>query len=352
MNPVTPSAFGQLPSGENVRAWTLRNAGGASLQVIEYGGIVTRLVVPDRAGRLADVVLGFDSLPPYLATHPYFGVIAGRVAGRISGAKFRLEGRDYPLAQNDGPNHLHGGRMGFDKRVWKGSPAKRADGAASVRLELQSADGDEGYPGRLNAAVTFTLTDRNEFLFETELRSDRATPASLTHHSYFNLAGENAGPVLDHTLQISADTYVPADEFMALRGRREPVAGQPADFRDARRIGDRLPGIFKQHGDLYHVRRAAVTGDAALVPAARVREPTSGRVMDVLTTEDYLQFYSGVSLDGSLRGKSGVVYGKHHGFCLECEGYPDGVNVPALGDILVHPGKPRRGTTAYVFSTD
>jgi aldose 1-epimerase len=351
MNPVTSRVFGQLPTGADVLVWTLGNAGGATLQVMEYGGIVTRLTVPDRSGRQADVVLGFDSLAPYLGVHPYFGAIAGRVAGRITGGRFTLENKTWPLACNDGPNHLHGGRVGFDKRLWKGTPAHRADGAASVRLELQSADGDEGYPGRLDAAVTFTLTDRNEFLFETELQSDRPTPASLTHHSYFNLAGENAGPVLDHALQIFADTYVPADEFMALSGRRESVAGQAADFRCARRMGDSLPGIFKQHGDLYHIRRPA-GAPAALVPAAHVYEPVSGRIMEVSTTEDYLQFYSGVSLDGTLRGKSGVAYGRHHGFCLECEGYPDGANVPELGDILVHPGKPKRGMTAYVFSVD
>jgi aldose 1-epimerase len=342
--------FGQLPSGEKVRAWTLPNAGGAALEVIEYGGIVTRLLVPDRSGRLADVVLGFDSLAPYLGPHPYFGVIAGRVAGRISGGAFSLGGQTHQLARNDGPNHLHGGHVGFDKRLWRAAPAKRADGAASVRLELDSADGDEGYPGRLEAAVTFTLTDRNEFIFETELRSDRPTPASLTHHSYFNLGGETAGPVTDHTLQIFADTYVPADEFMGLAGRREPLAGQAGDFRSARRLGDALPGIFKQHGDLYHVRRAA--DDRALAPAARVCEQVSGRVMAVLTTEDYVQFYSGVSLDGSLRGKGGVAYGRHHGFCLECEGYPDGVSLPALGDIMVHPGEPKRGLTVYLFSAE
>jgi aldose 1-epimerase len=351
MNLVNPCVFGQLPTGENVHAWTLRNAAGASLQVMEYGGIVTRLTVPDRTGRMADVVLGFDSLAPYLAGHPYFGAIAGRVAGRITKGEFCLDNRTYRLARNDGPNHLHGGRVGFDKRLWKGEPVKRADGAAAVRLELQSADGDEGYPGQLDAAVIFALTDRNEFLFETEVRADRTTPASLTHHSYFNLAGENAGPVVDHDLQIFADAYVPADEFMGLRGRREPVAGTGADLRTARRIGDGLPGIFKQHGDLYHVRRGE--GDAAtLVPAARVHEPLSGRVMEVFTTEDYIQFYSGVSLDGALRGKSGVAYGRHHGFCLECEGYPDGVSAPELGDILVHPAKPKRGLTAYVFSAE
>lgn len=350
MSPVNSRVFGQLPSGEKVLAWTLTNAAGAQLEVIEYGGIVTRLLVPDRAGRLADVVLGFDSMAGYLGPHPYFGVIAGRVAGRINGGRFTLAGQTHELARNDGPNHLHGGRVGFDKRLWEAAPAARAAGAPSVRLTLVSADGDEGYPGRLDVAVTFTLTDRNEFLFETELQSDRVTPASLTHHGYFNLAGENSGPVTDHTLQIFADACVPGDDLMALSGRREPVAGRPADLRSPRRLGDALPGIFKQHGDLYQVRRTA-SGDG-LALAARARDPKSGRVMTVSTTEDYVQFYSAAVLDGTLRGKAGVAYGRYQGFCLECEGYPDGANVPALGDILVHPGRPRRGLTKYAFSAE
>lgn len=350
MSSVTPRVFGRLPSGEEVTAWTLRNAAGLTLEVLDYGGIVTRLLVPDRDGQLADVVLGFDSLEPYLAGHPYFGAIAGRVAGRITGGAFTLEGRRYELARNDPPNHLHGGRLGFDKRLWRGRDGTRADGAASVRLELHSPDGDQGYPGHLDAAVIFSLTERNEFIFETELRADRPAPASLTHHSYFNLAGEGAGSAVDHTLQIFADTFVPADEHGTLLGRRENVAGRLLDLRAPRRVADALPGMLEAHGDLYLVNR--VPGENhALVPAAMAHEPHSGRMLTVSTTADYIQFYSGVSLDGTLRGKSGRPYERHHGLCLECEGYPDGVNVPALGDILVRPGPARRDTTIYAFST-
>ena len=342
--------FGTLPDGRVVRCWLLQNAAGSSLEVIEYGGIVTHLQVPDRDGKLADVVLGFETLEPYLAGHPYFGVIAGRVAGRISGGHFSLEGRTYELPRNDPPNHLHGGMAGFDKKLWSAESVNRPDGADSVRLTLESADGDEGYPGNLTAHVTFTLTARNEFIFETEVSTDRATPAGLTHHSYFNLAGEHAGAVTDHELRIFAETFAPTDAAMTLLGRRVSVE-EGGDFRQLKRIGDVLPDVLGTHGDLYFVNRPH--GDRiSLLPAAQVREPRSGRIMDVLTTEDCVQFYSGVALDGSLIGKSGVSYGKHHGFCLECEGYSDGINTPELGDILVHPGLPRRHTTIYAFSTD
>jgi aldose 1-epimerase len=331
-------------------SWLLQNASGSSLELIEYGGIVTHLRMPDRDGNLADVVLGFNTLAPYLAGHPYFGAIAGRVAGRIRDACFVLDGRRYELVPNDPPNHLHGGSAGFDKQLWSAAPHTHPDGAESVRLTLESPDGEEGYPGRLTAHVTLTLTARNEFIFETEVSSDRATPASLTHHSYFNLAGESAGPVNDHELWISADTYAPADAAMTLLGRRVSVV-EGGDFRQPRRIGDVLPELPGAHGDLYFVNRPAADR-TALLPAARVREPRSGRIMEVFTTEDCVQFYSGAGLEGSLVGKSGTRYGKHHGFCLECEGYPDGANNPELGDILVLPGAPRRQTTIYAFTTD
>jgi aldose 1-epimerase len=339
-----------LPDGRIIQAWLLTNTSGCALEVIEYGGIVTRLCMPDRDGQITDVVLGFDALEPYFTGHPYFGAIAGRVAGRITAGLFELDGRTHELARNDSPNHLHGGVEGFDKKVWTAEPLAREDGADSVRLTLESPDGDQGYPGRISAAVTFTLTARNEFIFETEVSSDRVTPASLTHHSYFNLAGENAGPTTGHELQILAEIFAPTDAAMTLLGRRDSVA-EGGDFRRPRRIGEVLPRVLGAHGDLYFVNRSA-NDHATLRLAARVHDPASGRVMTVSTTEDCVQFYSGVGLDGSLTGKSGTPYGKHHGFCLECEGYPDGVNVPALGDILVRPGTPRRHTTIYAFSID
>ncbi len=346
-----PRTFGQLPGGETVEAWTLGNATGASLQVITFGAIVSHLRVPDRRGELADVVLGFDSLTPYLARHPYFGATVGRVAGRITAGRFRLGDRSFQLALNDPPNHLHGGNAGFDKKLWHAEPANRADGADAVRLTLQSADGDEGYPGPLEASVTFTLTDDGEFIYETEVSAPRPTPANLTHHSYFNLAGEGTGPVTDHEFQIFSGAYAPTDAAMTLLGRREGVEGLGCDFRQPRRLGEALPGILNSHGDLYFT--GPRPGAHALpVPVARVKEPSYGRVLEVHSTEDCLQLYSGVSLDGSLRGKSGTPYGPHQGFCLECEGYPDGVNTPALGDIVLRPDQPRRHTTVYAFSAE
>ncbi len=341
---MSPLPFGTLPTGESVEAYTLAGSGGLSLQILTYGGIVTHLHAPDRQGRLADVVLGFDRPADYLAPHPYFGAIAGRVAGRVTGARFTLDGHTYPLAVNNGPNHLHGGGRGFDKHVWKATPLSRPDGAPSLRLSRVSPDGEEGYPGAVTVSVTYTVIADNAFVIDTEASTDRATPFSLTHHSYFNLAGEGSGSVAGHELQIHADAYAPADERMTLLGRREPVA--PAnDFRVARPVGETVDGLHLRHGDLYFL-----PGDG-LREVARFADPASGRALTVSTTEACLQIYTGVSLDGSLTGKSGRAYGPHAGLCLECEGYPDGANTPALGDIILRPGHPLRQTTVYSFST-
>jgi aldose 1-epimerase len=347
------SPYGILPTGETVEAYTLANASGFSLQVITYGATVTSLRVPDRHGRLADVVLGFGDLGSYLAPHPYFGAIAGRVAGRIRGARFVLDGCVHELAANDPPNHLHGGRVGFDRRLWSATPVSRADGAASLRLAYRSPEGEEGYPGTVDVTVTYTATSANAFVMETQAATDRATPFSLTQHSYFNLAGEGAGTIGGHELQIHADAYAPADARMALLGRREPVAGLGNDFNRPRRISDALPHLSQAHGDLYFLPRSdAEKSSQEPTLAARVHEPVSGRTLTVSTTEGCLQFYTGVSLDGTLVGKSGGAYGPHAGFCLECEGYPDGANTPALGDIILRPGKPLRQTTIYALSTE
>lgn len=347
---LTSRPFGVLPTGEPVTAYTLTGAGGLSLQFITYGGIVTHLRVPDREGRLADVVLGFDSLGPYLAGHPYFGAIVGRVAGRITGARFQLDGHTYNLARNNGPNHAHGGLVGFDKRLWTAQPMIRPDGAPSVKLTYHSPDGEEGYPGIINVAVAYTVTHDNAFIIETEAVSDRITPLNLTHHSYFNLAGEGSGSIVDHELEIYADEAVAMDNDLTLLGRSVPVAGQPNDFNQPRRLGDAIPLLFKQHGDLYLVRRPTDDFGSSLVPVARLADPRSRRALTVSTTERCLQLYSAVALDGSLTGKSGQPYRPHAGLCLECEGYPDGVNTKIFGDIFLQPGQPSRHTTVYVFS--
>lgn len=336
--------FGQLPTGETVTAHTLHGAGGLVLECLDYGGIVTRLIAPDRAGRLADVVLGCATLDAYLAPHPYFGAIAGRVAGRITGSCFSLDGREHRLVSNDPPNHLHGGKRGFDKHLWSATLVHRSDGAPSLRLSRLSPDGEEGYPGNVSVAVTYTVTPDNVFLIETEARTDRATPFSLTHHSYFNLAGEGSGSVEGHTLAIAADHYAPADDRLALTGSREPVTSDN-DLRAARRLGEVIPRLHRRHGDLYFL-----SGNPDARSAAVLTEPVSGRILKVVTNEPCLQLYTGAFLDGTITGKSGRIYGPHAGVCLECEGYPDGANTPDLGDIVLRPGAPLRRATAYAFT--
>jgi aldose 1-epimerase len=338
--------FGTLPTGESVDAYDLVGAGGVTLTAIQYGGIVTRLLVPDRRGEFADVVLGFDSLNGYLGPHPFFGAIAGRVAGRITGARFALDGREYRLEANDPPNTLHGGSRGFDRRLWDATPVTRADGAPSLRLSRQSAFGEEGFPGNVRVAVTYTVTADNRFVIDVEATADHATPFSLTHHSYFNLAGR--GTTADHTLQVFANDVAAHDEKSTLLGRRESVDGRPGDLRVARRLGDVVPHLAGEHGDLYFIDRTP--GDGKLVTAAKLVDPASGRAMTVNTTEDCLQFYTGTKLDGTIVGKGGRRCESLAGLCLEAEGYPDGVNVPSLGDIVLRPGKTLRHTTEYAFS--
>ena len=333
-----------------MEAWTLNGPSGLMLEAITYGGIVTRLLAPDRDGRLADVVLGFNNLDSYLAGHPYFGAIVGRVAGRITGASFSLEGKTYPLSRNDPPNHLHGGIKGFDKKIWTATPMETPRGS-SLRLAYRSPDGEEGYPGTVNITVTYTVTSDNIFLIETEAVTDRPTPFALTHHSYFNLDGEAAGSIADHELQVYANESVVNDEHMTLLGRLESVSGQDNDFRRLRRLGAAIPLLFQNHGDLYLIRKETTDDSAiALAPAARLVHPGSGRVLEVSTTETYLQLYTGAALDGSLIGKSGTPYARYAGVCLECHGYPDGANVASLGDIILRPGVLQRQTTAYAFS--
>lgn len=342
------SHFGTLPCGQAVEIHTLSNPAGSELKVLTYGGIVTSLRVPDRHGHLDDVVLGFNRLADYLERSPYFGAITGRVAGRIPAGRFTLGGKIHQLALNDGANHLHGGITGLDKRVWQAAPVLRPDGADSLRLHYFSPDGEEGYPGALDITVTYTLTDDNAFIVETATSSDRPTPVSLTHHSYFNLAGEGNGTIADHLLQITADRAIALADDLAPLGHAYPVAGLADDFTTPRRLDDAIPGIFQCHGALYCLDRP---DEGALVAVARLSDPASGRVLDVSTTEHCLQLYTSSVFDGTLTGKSGRAYPRHAGICFECEGYPDGVNTPGFGNILVDPERPQRHTTVYAFST-
>ncbi len=344
---INSRTYGTLPSGKPVEIWTLAGRGGLVLEAIPCGGAVTRLLAPDRSGRLDDVVLGYDSLEGYLAGKFYFGAIVGRVAGRIPNATFTLNGKTYSLARNDPPNHLHGGVEGFNRKLWTARPVERADSAPSLRLSYLSPDGEEGYPGNLEVAVTYTVTDDNIFLIETEATADRATPLSLTHHSYFNLGGHAAGSILDHSLEVFADEFVPLNKHIALTGRLEPVhAGN--DLRRPRLLADAVPQFFTRHGDMYALPGR---GQRQLARAARVTHAASGRVLTASTTEAFVQLYTGSHLDGLIAGKAGARYARHAGLCLECEGYPDPSNRVLLNSTLVLPGQTQRHVTAYAFST-
>jgi len=342
---IQQRAFGKMPTGERIDEYILTNVHGLILKVITYGGIVTQLHVPDKNGRSADVVLGFDNLEQYLAGHPYFGCITGRVAGRLTCGQFSLEGINYSLAINNPPNHLHGGNTGFDKRIWRAEII--SDEKKRLRLSYLSPDGEEGYPGNVQVNVFYSLTDANEFVVEYEAVTDQATPLNLTNHSYFNLAGEGNGQIYDQVLQIFADDFAPADETMTLLDRRESVSGLANDFNRVKRIGDALPGLWKNHGDIYFIRRE----NSKLAPVAKLFDPHSGRVMEISSTEPCLQLYTGVSLDGSLIGKSGRRYECHAALCLECEGYPNGVNAPQLGNIILRPSEKYHQKTVHTFST-
>jgi len=339
--------FGKLPTGETVEEFTLTNFNGLTLKLITYGATLTELHVPDRRGVTADVVLGFNGLAGYLGNHPYFGCIAGRVSGRITGGKFTLDGRNYQLALNDPPNHLHGGARGFDKRVWQ-AKVVNPEGYSGVMLTYRSPNGEEGYPGNLEATVTYLLNDDNELTICYDAVTDQPTPFSLTNHSYFNLAGEGSGTIESHLLQISSSEISRTDAQMTQLGVRSPLGGKPNDFNRAKRLGDAIPGLLNSHGDNYLLAKEREFSQ----PVARLEDPSSGRVMEVVTTQDCLQLYTAAVLDGTLIGKSGRPYPKFGGVCLECQGYPDGVNHPELGDIILRPGAEYCHTTRYRFKTE
>lgn len=343
--------LGNLSSGEPIEAYTLKNSSGASAQILTYGGILMSLQIPDRKGRLEDIVLGYNELAPYLAGHPFFGAITGRIAGRVTDGIIKVEGKEYALACNDGRNHLHGGLNGLDKRLWAAEPSVSSDGGESLRLTYRSPDGEEGYPGTIELAITYTLTDTNALVIDSEATADRVTPLCLTNHSYFNLAGEGSGSVADHEVQILADAFIPTDDEMTLLGTSQSVIEGGNDFRTQRRLGDTLPRLFKSHGDVYLLRSPHDLRPTEPTLVARITEPRSGRVLEVFTDESCLQFYTAVSLDGTDIGKSGRSYEPHAGLCLECQGYANGAGTSAFGDILIRPGQPQRHRTIYGFST-
>ncbi len=349
---MTRSAFGRLPDGASVDLFTLSNGRGVEVRAITYGAILQAIRVPDAGGTAADIALGFDSLAGFLGPTPYFGAIVGRYANRIAQGRFRLDGRIYQLATNIGPNHLHGGMKGFDKVNWHGESFQHGD-SVGVSFTRTSRDGEEGYPGTLSVRVTYTLTAQSELLIDYLATTDKATPINLSQHTYFNLRGEGSGDILGHLLRIAADSITLVDAAQIPTGAIAPVAGTPFDFRTATAIGARIdaPDPQLRHGGGYDhnfvLTRAGPS--PGLVHAAHVSEPTSGRTLDVFTTEPGVQFYSGNFLDGTVKGKSGHAYPHRGGLCLETQHYPDSPNHPNFPSTILQPGTEYRSRTVWVF---
>lgn len=350
---VTKAAFGTTREGKPVEVYTLTNAQGIEVRAITYGGVIISLRLPDQDGRFEDVVLGYDSLAGYLAPNPYFGALIGRYGNRIAQGKFTLDGKEYLLAKNNGPNHLHGGVKGFDKVVWQAESFQNADGVGVV-FTYTSPDGEEGYPGNLTAKVTYTLTDRDELIFDYHATTDKATPVNLTQHTYFNLAGDGKRDILGHELMLNADHFTPVDSTLIPTGEIRSVKGTPFDFTKPTPIGARINEkdeqlVFGGGYDHNYVLNREADG---LTLVARVYEPTTGRVMEIHTTEPGVQFYTGNFLDGTITGKQGHVYKQRYGFCLETQHFPDSPNKPQFPSTILRPGQTYRSRTVHRFSVE
>ncbi len=349
---IEKQPFGKTPDGTAVDLYTLTNDNGMVVKIMNYGGTVTSLIVPDRNGKMGDVVLGYDNLDGYLKNNPYFGSIIGRYANRIAKGRFVLNGVEYKLAQNNGENHLHGGIKGFDKVVWNAKEVKTGNGVG-VELSYLSKDGEEGYPGNLSVTVTYILTNNNELKINYLATTDKDTVVNLTHHSYFNLAGAGEGDILGHELMINADKFTPVDKTLIPTGELRSVKGTPMDFTQPTAIGARINQEDEQliFGKGYDHNWVLNIVEGALTRVARVYEPKTGRVMEVFTTEPGMQFYSGNFLDGTITGKGGKVYYQRYGFCLETQHFPDSPNKPQFPSTVLKPGQTYRTTTVYQFST-
>ena len=352
---VAQSAFGAMPDGTKVELFTLTNAHRLEVRIITYGAVIVSIKTPDRRGRFDDIVTGFDTLDGYLKMSRFFGAVVGRYGNRIANARFTLDGTAYELAANNGRNHLHGGRRGFDKVVWSGRPAERGGGSAVV-LSYVSRDGEEGYPGTLNDTVTYTLTAKDELIVDYAATTDKATPINLTNHSYFNLAGDGHGDILQHLLTIDADRFTPTDDTQIPTGDLAPVNGTPFDFRKPAAVGARIDADHEQirrgHGyDHNFVLNGGSASPSGERPhhAARLVDPSSGRTLDVATTQPGLQFYSGNNLDGSAVGKGGHVYARRTSLCLETQHFPDSPNHPSFPSTILRPGEQFRSQTVFTF---
>ena len=350
---VKKEKYGTTPDGQQVDLYTLTNSHGIEVQVINFGGIITSIRVPDRDGKVADIALGFDNLEGYLENKPYFGAIIGRYANRIANGKFTLDGKEYVLAKNNGTNSLHGGIKGFNKVVWTAEPFHEPQGEG-VKLTYLSKDGEEGYPGNLKVKVSYTLTDKNELIIDYEATTDKATPINLTNHSYFNLAGEGNGDVLAHQLQLNAESFTPIDKNLIPTGKIQPVKGTPLDFTQTTAIGARINDPYEQlviaHG--YDHNFVVNRKKDGLQFAARVHEPKSGRVLEVYTTQPGIQLYTGNFLDGTVVGKHGHAYKQREAFCLETQHYPDSPNHPGFPNTILRPGHAFHSQTVFKFSAN
>jgi aldose 1-epimerase len=348
---IERDAFGTTEDGATVDVYTLTNAHGVEVRIMSYGATVVSIRTPDRQGRLADIVLGFDSFEGYKKNDPFFGVVVGRYGNRIARGRFTIDGVEYTLATNDGPNHLHGGIEGFDKKTWTARPVERREGPA-LQLDYVSPDGEEGYPGTLSATVVYTLTGNNELKVEYSATTDKKTIVNLTNHSYFNLAG--SGDILAHQMQIYADRFTPVDAGLIPTGELRPVSGTPFDFTQPTAIGARIDQPDEQlgYGRGYDHNFVLNRRGSELMLAARVLEPATGRVLEVRTTEPGVQFYTGNFLDGSITGKGGQPYQQRAGFCLETQHFPDSPNQPSFPSTLLEPGQRYETTTIFTFGVE
>jgi len=347
---IQKEEFGKTADGETVNLFTIKNSNGIELKVTEFGATLVSLKLPGKTGNFEDIILGYDNIEGYINDSAYLGVTPGRYANRIAKGKFTLEGKEYTLATNDGENHLHGGVVGFGKKVWKGEELK-TDKGTGVKFTYLSKDGEEGYPGNLESTVEYILNDNNELKIVLKSKTDKATPVNLTNHSYFNLKGEGKGTILEHKLQLNAKEYTPVDNGLIPTGEIKSVEGTPLDFTEPQTIGSRIAKVDKKFSGGYDHNFIITKSEEPLSMVCKVVEPESGRVMEIYTTTPGFQLYSGNFLDG-FKGKGGKVYNQHYAFCIEPQYYPDSPNKPNFPSCILNAGEERKEIILYNFSVE